>query len=407
MSKAKLSKETTDDKVKSIDNSDFTYSSMFKDVGSNLKKVFKKHPIIFILVCILIVTLAGRLVSESIYTSSSDGVVGSMYPEFSVKNVNASLDSDFSMPTLNSDSASYSGANEFSSDSKSNNSKSYSSQVEEKPVIETGASSEELHNSNNKIIYTGHLNVITPKFAETNALVRQKVTTYGGYLEGYDISDTYATYKVRVPAKNFDAYMSDTDIHTGNNVTSNVSSQDVTLSYSETESVLASLKVREERLLNYLSKAANITEMLNIEEELQEVRGKIESHQNQLNLMDSFINYSIITVEIRSTSNSVPVTNISFIDELLETLQEAGEDFVDYGEDLLFGIILAIPVIIFGLLRLGIIVLIVWIVLAIIKKCVNKARKKKASKASFKPDNSVEGESVELEENSADENSDD
>ena len=409
MSKAKLSKETTDDKVKSIDNSDFTYSSMFKDVGSNLKKVFKKHPIIFILVCILIVTLAGRLISESIHMSSYDGVVGSMSDEFSVESVSASLDSGFdgfSMPTLNSKSESYSGANEFSSDSKSNNSKSYSSQVEEKPVIETGASSEELHNSNNKIIYTGHLNVRTPKFAETNALVRQKVTTYGGYLEGYDISDTYATYKVRVPAKNFDAYMSDTDIHTGNNVTSNVSSQDVTLSYSETESVLASLKVREERLLNYLSKAANITEMLKIEEELQEVRGKIESHQNQLNLMDSFINYSIITVEIRSTSNSVPVTNISFIDKLLETLQEAGEDFVDYGEDLLFGIILSIPVIIFGLLRLGIIVLFVWIVLVIIKKCVNKARKKKASKASFKPDNSVEDESVELEENSADENSD-
>ena len=111
-------------------------------------------------------------------------------------------------------------------------------------------------------------------------------------------------------------------------------------------------------------------------------------------------------MEIRSTSNSVPVTNISFIDKLLETLQEAGEDFVDYGEDLLFGIILSIPVIIFGLLRLGIIVFFVWIVLVIIKKCVNKARKKKASKASFKPDNSVEDESVEIEENSADENSD-
>lgn len=374
--------KTSDTVVEQSKNSSIDESFSYASFGAGL---FKKHPILFIIGVLLVIVLAFNLIGSSTLKMTEDiaGVSDfDSYPELEVNNVNASLDSDsLSFSSWTSMSAGSSKSSGGSKNYAASASETISEPMEH-ATIETGASSETLNAASNKIIYYGDLDIRTANFGATNTLVRTKVNQYGGYIDSYSTSETYSTYKVRIPFENFDAYMSDSEIYSGNDVTSKVSSEDVTIEYADTSSTLESLKIREERLLSYLSAAKNVTEMLTIEEELAEVRGEIQKHQTLLNTMDSYVKYSEINISIRAYGEQVtPTSKLSFWDKLVNTFKEAGEDFVDYTEDFVFGFILGVPTFIFFILRLAIILLIVWGFFAIIKKFINVSRAKKKKKS--------------------------
>ena len=136
--------------------------------------------------------------------------------------------------------------------------------------------------------------------------ISQRITELGGYVESREVYtgsayETYssrsATMTLRIPAKNLDTFIFHVD-GASNVVSSSETAEDVTMQYVATESHLKVLQAEEERLLKFLSEAKSVSEMLEIEKRLTDVRAELESVTNQLNKYANLVSYGTVKVRI-------------------------------------------------------------------------------------------------------------
>ena len=78
-----------------------------------------------------------------------------------------------------------------------------------------------------------------------------------------------------------------------------ISGQDVTTEYVDTEARLRNLERQEERFLEILNRANTVEEILNIERELERVRGEIEALTARLKSLDELTSLSTIDIELK------------------------------------------------------------------------------------------------------------
>lgn len=157
-----------------------------------------------------------------------------------------------------------------------------------------------------KLIRTVSLTTETEDMDTLLTGISQRITELGGYVESREVYtgsayETYssrsATMTVRIPAKNLDAFISHVD-GASNVVSSSETAEDVTMQYVATESHLKVLQAEEERLLKFLSEAKNVSEMLEIEKRLTDVRAELESVTNQLNTYANLVSYGTVNLRI-------------------------------------------------------------------------------------------------------------
>ncbi|MCL2249802.1 MAG: DUF4349 domain-containing protein [Oscillospiraceae bacterium] len=160
------------------------------------------------------------------------------------------------------------------------------------------------------IIYTVFADIETLNFDESMTLVDRLMQRYGAFVENSSVSGVnhasrvhgwqnlrHAWFTIRVPVQNLNAMSSDLEelgnvIHTGQNATN------ITNQFIDTESRLNSLTIQEERLLDMLRVAADVPDLIAIEERLGDVRHQIESLTTTLNTWRNQIDFSTITLNI-------------------------------------------------------------------------------------------------------------
>lgn len=165
-----------------------------------------------------------------------------------------------------------------------------------------------------KRIYSGNITLETTSFMESQNYLYECIASAKGYLESDNtnksatyFSDDVALYTgdmtIRVPAKNFDtlvdavekcdkAVVADKSVHT----------DDISEVYYDTESRLKSYKIKLETLQDLLSKAENVTEILDIENAITSTQYEIENLQGQLNHYDSQADYSVLYITLREVN---------------------------------------------------------------------------------------------------------
>ena len=157
-----------------------------------------------------------------------------------------------------------------------------------------------------KLIRTVSLTTETEDMDTLLTGISQRITELGGYVESREVytgsshnsnRSRYATMTVRIPAKNLDAFISHVD-GASNVVSSSETAEDVTMQYVATESHLKVLQAEEERLLKFLSEAKSVSEMLEIEKRLTDVRAELESVTNQLNKYANLVSYGTVKLRI-------------------------------------------------------------------------------------------------------------
>lgn len=165
-----------------------------------------------------------------------------------------------------------------------------------------------------KIIKNGSIVMVVEDLDEALAEVQQIKTTLNGYVEnlsdnGVDNSRTvYIT--IKVPVAQFDSAMEQIK-NVGDEVQrSNVTTDDVSAQYTDLESQLRNLEATEEQMLTIMKRATKISDILDVQNELNTVRGNIEQIKGQLKYFDRHTQYSSITV----TMSLVP-ENISLQEE--------------------------------------------------------------------------------------------
>ena len=158
-----------------------------------------------------------------------------------------------------------------------------------------------------KWIITMDLSAETEDLDAMTAALDQRIAALGGYVEDqsvyngsrYNGSRRYrsASLTIRVPADRVEEFTEDVG-GISNIVRQNKTGQDVTLSYVATENRLKALETEEARLLELLAQAENMTDLLEIESRLTEVRYELENAASQKRLYDNQIDYATIYLNI-------------------------------------------------------------------------------------------------------------
>ena len=159
---------------------------------------------------------------------------------------------------------------------------------------------------NQKLIRTIRLSAETEDMDVLLGQVEKRISELGGYVEAREVYNgsmynskryRHANLTIRIPAAQLDSFVS----HVGevSNITNNTeTTDDVTLQYVSIESRIKALKIEEERLLELLSKADNMSDLLTIESRLTDVRYELENITSQLRVLENKVNYGTIHLEV-------------------------------------------------------------------------------------------------------------
>ena len=193
-------------------------------------------------------------------------------------------------------------------------------------------------NFGDKIIYSGSVNIKSGDIPKTLGIIRNAVESNGGYITSIDTgNENYGNITARVPSENFDKLVNDENIEKGNTVRRSISSKDVSLEYSDEQAELETLRIKEERILEYFKSATDVETMLRLETELQRVRSDISASEKHLRMMDSYVSYSEVNFYVNSRY-SKPDEGAPFFERVKYTVEETLHTF----KELSIGIVLTL-----------------------------------------------------------------
>lgn len=225
-------------------------------------------------------------------------------------------------------------------------------------------------------------------YAQALAALEQMVTDCGGYIESRSeqggslyssrYNARYASITARIPADKLEAAMGMAG-ELCNVVSRSTDVADVTESYTDTEARLKTLRLQEERLLEILSKATELSDVLELESRLSDVRYQIESYEATLRNYDSRVSYSTLHITLQE------VVEYSIINSPPQTLgQRLSDGFKDSmrlvknsAENALVWLVTYLPLV---LLWAVILAVVVWLVLRLVRRAQKAGKLPKVSR---------------------------
>lgn len=212
--------------------------------------------------------------------------------------------------------------------------------------------------------------------------IDSKVAALGGYMENRNVytgsryysddSRRSANLTVRIPKDRMDEFVAHVDSES-NVISSSESSDDVTLTYVAVQSRMNALQKEEARLLSLIDEAANLSELLELEKRLTQVRTELESVTSQLLLYDNLVDYSTVDISIQEVQKLTPKEKPGFWTRITTGFGESMRNLWKFLKELVIFLIVALPYMIpFAAIAFGIFL--------IVRLSVRKRRKKSAKK---------------------------
>lgn len=254
-----------------------------------------------------------------------------------------------------------------------------------------------------KLIQTAWLELESREYAKALAALEQMVADCGGYIEsrseqGSSLYNSrynarYAELTARIPADRLEEALTAAG-GLCNVVSRSTDAADVTESYTDTEARLETLRLQEQRLLEILSKADKLSDVLELESRLSEVRYQIESYEASLRSMDSRISYSTLHITLQE------VVEYSIVNDPPQTLgQRLSDGFAasmkmvkNGAENLLVWLVTFLPVI---LLWAVVLAVVIWLAVRLLRRLKQNGklpRRKKEQKKQEKENKPVSQE---------------
>ncbi len=169
--------------------------------------------------------------------------------------------------------------------------------LEKAPVVEDLAMAPPMGNTEKaeadtgkKVIKTGEMNFEVENLDRARKKILLSVKSLGGYVAEENQSNengsrTEYVLKLRIPAKNFDRLLDSVSSGARKIDVKDISVKDVTTEFIDVKARLANAKVLEDTYLGMLKKAGKISDMLEIESKVTEIRTQIDSTQGVLNYL--------------------------------------------------------------------------------------------------------------------------
>ena len=153
------------------------------------------------------------------------------------------------------------------------------------------------------IVRTAQLSLITKEFDQARAQLEVIVKRHRGYVGELKVNDTTGsrrtlTATLRIPADQLDATL--TEVKTlGRVEAESQSGQDVTSQYVDLQARLSNARNTEQRLTDLLrNRTGKLSDVLEVEQELDRVRGEIEQMEAERKNMSNQVSYATLNATI-------------------------------------------------------------------------------------------------------------
>lgn len=190
---------------------------------------------------------------------------------------------------------------------------------------------------NRKWIITVYMDAETEDLDTAITGIDAHITGMGGYVEDQRVynGSTYASHRyrnanltVRIPAEKVDEF-TEKVAGIANVVSKEKNLEDITLSYTATESRMKALQTEEARLLELLAEAETMSDLLEIEARLTDVRYELESVTSQLRLYNNQVDFATIHLSLSEVQEYTPVEEPTFFERIRSTFSDALEGLGD------------------------------------------------------------------------------
>lgn len=163
------------------------------------------------------------------------------------------------------------------------------------------------------IVRSGSLSVVTKDVRKSVDEVAGFVNSINGFVVSSQITGTAdrpsATLQVRVPVEKFQESL-DRAKGAGVRVTSEYSSgQDVTEDFVDTEARIKNLQASEAQFVEIMKRAQKISDILEVQTQLERVRGEIEAAQGHAQYLQKSAQLSSITIYFAIDDSQLPVVD--------------------------------------------------------------------------------------------------
>ena len=196
-------------------------------------------------------------------------------------------------------------------------------------LASAGADSSTPLPQNRKWVITSEIRAETEELDPLLEAVLQKINQLEGYVEdqnfpnGSSYGDSRMVYlTVRIPAEQVDAFLENLK-EAANVIYSSQILKDITLQYTDTETRMKALRTEETRLLELMEKAETMSDLLEIEKRLTDVRYEIENVTSRLRTYDNQVDYATVYLTINEVREYTPVEQPGFLERIRTGLQRS------------------------------------------------------------------------------------
>jgi len=159
-----------------------------------------------------------------------------------------------------------------------------------------------------KLVRTSALELTVTSPADAAEKIRRMAESMGGYLEAAQIGGTkeapIADITIRVPAAHFEDAKAQIRKLAARVESEKTDAQDVTRQYVDMEARLRNLRAEETQYLTILKSAYKVTDLLEVEQKLSEVRGQIEQQQAEFQTLSKQVETVAITISLRALADT-------------------------------------------------------------------------------------------------------
>ena len=175
-----------------------------------------------------------------------------------------------------------------------------------------------------KIIKNGTLRFETSDMNKTATGIYAALKKYNGYIQldnetkGYN--EITRNIVIRVPNQNFEKLINEVTQGVSYFDEKQITSEDVTEQFIDLEARLKSKKELEARYIDLLRKATKVSDIIEIEQQINVIREEIESKEGQLNYMKSRVSMSTLNITFYKPTSESGVT-VSYGDKIVNALK--------------------------------------------------------------------------------------
>ena len=212
-------------------------------------------------------------------------------------------------------------------------------------------------NMSDKIIYNAEVTLETTEFDSSVERIYALVSELGGYMESTSVSGSNyssisrgntgvrnAFYTIRIPSAHFNE-LTGTLSDLGNVPYCRTYSQNITQQYYDIQSRLEAYRTQEKRLLEMLSIAETVEDMLSIQRELTEVQYQLDSLTGTLRYYDNQVSYSTVNLTVQEVREYTPepTVKLTYWERMTRQFRQSLKDTGEFFSDLFLWFVTSLP----------------------------------------------------------------